>query len=85
MNKFWFKILLFCSIACISLSVYWATVVFSCEMNFDSEVWKSGDLKERGKMVDGLIRNEMLMGKSVAVAKNILGEPDFDDSGSLYY
>ena len=43
---------------------------------FDSERWKTKDLRERGQMTDDLLTRKLLEEKSAEEVRLLLGEPD---------
>jgi hypothetical protein len=52
---------------------------------FDSAQWADADLRTRGRMVDDLLRRELLLGKTRNEVIQLLGEPDFDSTEELTY
>ena len=60
-------------IVTIFLGLY---VLFSQpQMEFDSLLWKNGDMATRGSMVKDLESRQILIGKSREEVRNILGSP----------
>ncbi len=77
--KFW--------LPCISFSLILLT---SCQNSggkipFEKEKWEQADLRTRGKMVDDLLRQNLLVGKTKREVKNLLGEPDYEEDFNLSY
>lgn len=52
---------------------------------FDAGAWKAGTSAARSKMADDLIDHRLLIGKTRAEVKSLLGEPDLEGSGFLGY
>jgi hypothetical protein len=52
---------------------------------FDSAAWLKADARERGRMADDLVKQGVLIGKSVDEAKGLLGAPDKDYGKALSY
>ena len=52
-------------------------------VSFNKEKWKAGDARERANMVDDLLRNHKLRGKSRSEILELLGEPR--DSGNKWF
>ena len=50
-------------------------------IKFDSEDWQNGDRRLRGRMVDSLIDDSILIGKSKSEVLTLLGEPTASDTG----
>jgi hypothetical protein len=53
-------------------------------IRFNRDQWLSGDIRTRGKMVDRLIKDSLLIGKSKKEIINLLGEQK-DTTGSFSY
>lgn len=62
--------------ACIFLVSCLAKDFKSNNLSFDSEKWKSGDLRIRGQMVEDLVKSHILNRKTKSEIKVILGDPD---------
>ena len=76
-----------CSIA---VGIYWYVALSPTE--FDRTIWlqgESGADYPRLRMADGLLRSEVLLGKSEAEIESMLGPPTttdkFRDSGLVYW
>ena len=54
-------------------------------LQFDSEKWKSGDMRTKGKMTDHILKDSLLIGKSKADILKMLGEPDQQTASILHY
>lgn len=52
---------------------------------FDAAQWTTADLRTRGRMVNDLLRRELLIGKTRGEVVELLGNPDFDGSEELIY
>jgi hypothetical protein len=50
---------------------------------FDALQWANADLRTRGRMVDDLLRRELLLGKNRNEVIQLLGEPDSDSAEEL--
>jgi len=58
-------------------------ILSSCSVaprHFDSRQWNSGNPSSRGAMVQDLIDNGTLLGKSMPAVQQLLGPPDFHDA-----
>lgn len=74
-------------LACISFSLI---LLMSCQNSsshipFEKEKWERADLRTRGKMVDDLLRKNLLVGKTKREVGNLLGEPDYEENLYLSY
>ena len=54
-------------------------------LEFDSEKWKSGDMRTKGKMTDYLLKDSILIGMSKNEILEILDEPDQQTISRLHY
>jgi hypothetical protein len=53
---------------------------------FDSNVWKSGNLRERGRMTNDLLSKNLLTGKSSKEVFELLGKPENTmNNGTMEY
>jgi len=52
---------------------------------FEKEKWEQADLRIRGRMVDDLFKQNLLVGKTKREVKNLLGEPDYEEDFYLSY
>ncbi len=53
---------------------------------FDAQLWKISDSRTRGQMVKSLLKQkDVLNGKSISEVKEMLGEPDLQDTGFVSY
>jgi hypothetical protein len=53
------------------------------ERPFDSDVWKPGNARVRGEMVESLRSQSLLRDKTRLQVLELLGKPDADDEGHL--
>lgn len=69
-------------------------IIFSCngrksaeknDLPFDSELWKTGDLRTKGKMTDNILNDSLLIGKTKTEILDLLGEPDQQTETRLHY
>jgi hypothetical protein len=69
------------------LIVLLSSLLVACGNNrpFDSAAWLQGDARARGRMCEDLANSKVLLGKSVAEAKRLLGPPDIDWGRALQY
>ena len=73
--------------------VFWCVFALACTRDFksnretfDSGVWKTRDLRERGRMTNDLLSKNLLEGKGRAEIVELLGEPENTDKmGSMEY
>ena len=54
-------------------------------MKFNSESWKKGDFKLRGKMSNDLVDSEILIGKTKDEVTELLGKFDGELSDMIFY
>jgi hypothetical protein len=52
---------------------------------FDPESWRSASVRDRGRMVDDLMRRDLLVGLSRSEVKRLLGPPDGEVTGWVSY
>ena len=52
---------------------------------FDSVAWLKSDARERGRMSQHLVDSKLLIGRSLAEAKQTLGEPEKDWGRVIQY
>jgi len=55
------------------------------QRQFDSALWKQGNARIRGEMVDSLHRGSFLHGKNRDETIDLLGKPDEDHQGVFVY
>ncbi len=67
------RILLLLLLAAVSISA-------ACGNNqpFDSAAWLKGDARARGRMSEDLVNSKVLLGRSLAEARRLLGAPETD-------
>lgn len=71
---------------CVALCA--AVFLGSCtpaSKQFNSELWKSGDINVRGTMVQDLLDRRVLLGKSPADVQQLLGKPDYIEDNWYAY
>jgi hypothetical protein len=73
------------------LPLFLILIVLACKqenqdekIQFNREAWLQGDSRTRGKMVDDIIEDSILIGKSKREVLHLLGD-DVDTSGNFSY
>lgn len=78
----------------IKLTLILTLIMLSCgtnnqsgknDLEFNSETWKSGDMRTKGKMTDNILNDSLLIGKTKTEVIKILGEPDQQTESRLHY
>ena len=67
-------------VATFFITVVLAFSIAACGNNkrFDSALWLKADARERGRMAEDLVKQRILIGKTVDETKGLLGAPDKD-------
>lgn len=68
----------------IAVLSFFLFVLGSCRNSdnipFEKEKWKQTDLRTRGRMVDNLLKQNLLIGKTKNEVTDLLGEPDDENN-----
>jgi hypothetical protein len=71
-----------------SVAVYWAWPDFfnfaTSQRSFDSELWRQGSARERGRMVHDLMASERLLGMARDGVVELLGDPERGEADSPF-
>lgn len=71
------------------LIILFCAFLFGCDfktnnLKFDSEKWKTADLRTKGRMSRDLRDSNLLIGKTKSEVENLLGKPKFDGENWTY-